>query len=88
MVLIDWIKKSISKFNKLDKKIGNSFNKLDKKIDNKFNELEKGIVKLEAELVGLDKGVSSIETSVQKSPEITEKFSELKNWLQIASYFS
>ena len=73
-----------NKFNELDKKIDNKFNELDKKIDNKFNEVEKGIVKLEAELGGLDKRVSSIETSVQKIPEITEKFGELKNWRQIA----
>ena len=28
--------------------------------------------------------MSNIESSVQKIPEITEKFGELKNWRQIA----
>ena len=71
-------------FNELDKKIDNKFNELDKKIDNKFNELDKKIIKLESDLQGMDKRMSNIESSVQKIPEITEKFGELKNWRQIA----
>ncbi|MEL6438060.1 MAG: DUF1664 domain-containing protein [Cyanobacteria bacterium J06621_8] len=75
--------------------IQNGFNQLDKKIDDRFNELkfelkedinrvEKRIIKLESDLQGMDKRISNIETSVQKIPEITEKFGELKNWRQIA----
>ena len=64
--------------------IKDGFNELDKKIDNKFNELDKKIIKLESDLQGMDKRMSNIESSVQKIPEITEKFGELKNWRQIA----
>ncbi len=71
-------------FNQLDKKIDSKFNDLDKKIDNRFNELDKRVIKLESDLQGIDKRMSNMETSVQKIPEITEKFGELKNWRQIA----
>ena len=64
--------------------IKDGFNQLDKKIDDKFNELDKRIIKLESDLQGIDKRMSNIESSVQKIPEITEKFGELKNWRQIA----
>ena len=88
-------KKIDSKFNELDKKIDNKFNELDKKIDNKFNELDKKINSVEAslkqeitevrgELKVIDARQKNVETSVQKIPEITEKFGELKNWRQIA----
>jgi chromosome segregation ATPase len=84
-----------SKFNELDKKIDNKFNELDKKIDNKFNELDKKIDNVKSELKQdiadvrgdikvVDAKQKNIETSVQKIPEITEKFGELKNWRQIA----
>ena len=83
------------KFNELDKKIDNKFNELDKKIDNKFNELDKKIDNVESALKQeisevrgdikvIDARQKNVETSVQKIPEITEKFGELKNWRQIA----
>ncbi|MEM7757644.1 MAG: DUF1664 domain-containing protein [Cyanobacteria bacterium P01_A01_bin.40] len=82
-------------FNELDKKIDNKFNELDKKIDNKFNELDKKIDNVKSELKQeiadvrgdikvVDAKQKNIETSIQKIPEITEKFGELKNWRQIA----
>ena len=84
-----------SKFNELDKKIDHKFNELDKKIDHKFNELDKKIDNVESnlkqeisdvrgELKVIDARQKNVETSVQKIPEITEKFGELKNWRQIA----
>ena len=84
-----------SKFNELDKKIDNKFNELDKKIENKFNELDKKIDNVESalkqeisdvrgDLKAIDARQKNVETSVQKIPEITEKFGELKNWRQIA----
>jgi hypothetical protein len=48
------------------------------------NELDKRIIKLESNLQSMDKRMSNIESSVQKIPEITEFFGELKNWRQIA----
>ena len=88
-------KKIDNKFNELDKKIDNKFNELDKKIDNKFNELDKKIDQVKSEVKQeiadvrgdikvVDAKQKNIETSVQKIPEITEKFGELKNWRQIA----
>ena len=82
-------------FNQLDRKIDNKFNELDKKIDNKFNELDKKIDRVESELKQkisdvkgdvktTDARIKNVETAIQKIPEITEKFGELKNWRQIA----
>jgi hypothetical protein len=47
---------------------------IDKKIGDKFNQLDNRIIKLESDLQGIDKRMSNIESSVQKIPEITEKF--------------
>jgi transcription initiation factor TFIIIB Brf1 subunit/transcription initiation factor TFIIB len=88
-------KKIDNKFNELDKKIENKFNELDKKIENKFNELDKKIENVQSELKQeiaevrsdikvVDAKQKNVETAVQKIPEITEKFGELKNWRQIA----
>lgn len=45
----------------------------------------KGDIKaLHAEVQGLEKRLSNIESSARKIPEITEKFGELKNWRQTA----
>ena len=82
-------------FNQLDRKINDKFNELDKKIDNKFNELDKKIDQVKSEIKQeiaevrgdiktIDARIKIVETSVQKIPEITEKFGELKNWRQIA----
>ena len=73
-----------SKFNELDKKIDNKFNELDKKIDNVESTLKQEISDVRGELKVIDARQKNVETSVQKIPEITEKFGELKNWRQIA----
>jgi ElaB/YqjD/DUF883 family membrane-anchored ribosome-binding protein len=73
-----------SKFNELDKKIDNKFNELDKKIDNVKSELKQDIADVRGDIKVVDAKQKNIETSVQKIPEITEKFGELKNWRQIA----
>ncbi|MGK7914613.1 MAG: hypothetical protein AB4038_03580 [Prochloraceae cyanobacterium] len=83
------------KFNELDNKIDSNFNELDKKFDSNFNELDKKIDTVKSELKQeisdvrgdikvIDARQKNVETSVQKIPEITEKFGELKNWRQIA----
>ena len=88
-------KKIDTKFNELDQRIDANFNELDKKIDTKFNELDKKIDKVESALKQeisdvrgdikvIDARQKNVEISVQKIPEITEKFGELKNWRQIA----
>ncbi|MGK7936510.1 MAG: hypothetical protein AB4206_12045, partial [Xenococcaceae cyanobacterium] len=73
-----------SKFNELDKKIDNKFNELDKKIDNVESRLKQEISEVRGDLKVIDARQKNVETSVQKIPEITEKFGELKNWRQIA----
>ena len=73
-----------SKFNELDEKIDNKFNELDKKIDNVESTLKQEISDVRGELKVIDARQKNVETSVQKIPEITEKFGELKNWRQIA----
>ena len=77
-------KKIDNKFNELDKNIDNKFNELDKKIDNVKSELKQEIADVRGDIKVVDAKQKNIETSVQKIPEITEKFGELKNWRQIA----
>ena len=71
-------------FNQLDKKIDNKFNELDKKIDHVESALKQEISDLRGDLKVIDARQKNVETSIQKIPEITEKFGELKNWRQIA----
>ncbi|BAU64839.1 hypothetical protein STA3757_22150 [Stanieria sp. NIES-3757] len=73
-----------NKFNELDKKIDNKFNELDKKIDHVQSELKQEIAEVRGDLKVIDAKQKNVETAVQKIPEITEKFGELKNWRQIA----
>ena len=73
-----------SKFNELDKKIDHKFNELDRKIDNVESNLKQEISDVRGDLKAIDARQKNVETSVQKIPEITEKFGELKNWRQIA----
>lgn len=72
------------KFNELDKKIDNKFNELDRKIDTVKSELKQEITEIRGDLKTVDARMKNVETAVQKIPEITEKFGELKNWRQIA----
>ena len=71
-------------FNELDKKIENKFNELDKKIDKVESALKQEISEVRGDLKAIDARQKNVEISVQKIPEITEKFGELKNWRQIA----
>ena len=79
----------------LDRKIDDKFNGLDRKIDTVKSELKQEITEIKSELKQemsdirgeiktIDARQKNVETSVQKIPEITEKFGELKNWRQIA----
>ena len=68
------------KFNELDKKIDNKFNELDRKIDSVKSELKQEITEIRGDIKTIDARVKNVETAVQKIPEITEKFGELKNW--------
>ena len=81
--------------NHLDRKIDDKFNELDRKIDTVKSELKQEITEIKSELKQemsdirgdiktIDARQKNVETSVQKIPEITEKFGELKNWRQIA----
>ena len=42
------------------------------------------IKELKGEINTVDARIKNVEIAVQKIPEITEKFGELKNWRQIA----
>ena len=84
-------KKIDNKFNELDKKIDRSqfelqqqINQLEKKVDKTKSELQEQIIKLEGEIKIVDSRQKNVEIAIQKIPEITEKFGELKNWRQIA----
>ena len=76
---------------RLEKQITQVESKLEKQITQVESKLEKQVIKVEgdiqtlhAEIKGVDKRLSSIENSIAKIPEITEKFGELKNWRQTA----
>ena len=82
-------------FNQLDRKIDSKFIDLDRKIDNVKSELKQEITEVKSELKQemseirgdiktIDARQKNVETAIQKIPEITEKFGELKNWRQIA----
>jgi ElaB/YqjD/DUF883 family membrane-anchored ribosome-binding protein len=82
-------------FNQLDRKIDDKLNQLDRKIDAVKSELKQEITEIKSELKQeiteirgdlktIDARQKNVETAVQKIPEITEKFGELKNWRQIA----
>ena len=71
-------------FNQLDRKIDNKFNELDKKIDRVESELKQKISDVKGDVKTTDARIKNVETAIQKIPEITEKFGELKNWRQIA----
>ena len=80
------------KFNELDRKIDNKFNELDRKIDNVKSELKQEITEVRGDIKGLkgeintlDARLKNVETAVQKIPEITEKFGELKKRCDPAS---
>ena len=47
-------------------------------------ELKQEMNDIRGDIKTIDARMKNVETAVQKIPEITEKFSELKNWLQIA----
>ena len=78
-------------FNQLDRKIDDKFNQLDRKIDTVKSELKQEISEVKSELKQemseikgdirtIEARQKNVETAIQKIPEITEKFGELKNW--------
>ena len=48
------------------------------------SELKQEIADVRGDIKAIDARFKNVETAVQKIPEITEKFGELKNWRQIA----
>ena len=54
-----------------------------KAVNDSLNQLEKGQAEMKAELNGIDKRLTNVESSVQKIPDLSEKIGELKNWKQI-----
>jgi len=81
--------------NQLDRKIDNKFHELDRKISEVKSELKQEISEVKSELKQeisdirgdiktIDARFKNVETAIQKIPDISEKFGELKNWRQIA----
>ena len=86
---------SSTEIQQLQKLIEDGFAQLDRKIDTVKSELKLEITEVKSELKqeiadirgdikAIDARFKNVETAVQKIPEITEKFGELKNWRQIA----
>ena len=84
-----------SKFIDLDRKIDNVKSELKQEITEVKSELKQEITEVKSELKQemseirgdiktIDARQKNVETAIQKIPEITEKFGELKNWRQIA----
>ena len=78
-------------FNNLDKKIDKvqaelkeDLNQVKFELKEDINQVEKRVIKIESNLEGMDKRLSNVESAIQKIPEISEKFGELRNWRQIA----
>jgi hypothetical protein len=55
-----------------------------KEITEVKSELKQEIAEVRGDIKAIDARIKNVETAVQKIPEITEKFGELKNWRQIA----
>lgn len=78
-------------FNNLDKKIDTvkselkeDINRVQLELKEDINRVEKRVIKVESDIEGMDKRLSNVESAIQKIPEISKKFGELKNWRQIA----
>ena len=78
-------------FNNLDQKIDKvqaelkeDINQVKFELKEDINQVEKRVIKVESNLEGMDKRLSNVESAIQKIPEISEKFGELRNWRQIA----
>ena len=83
------------RFNQLDRKIDTVKAELKQEITEVKSEIKQEIAEVKLELKEeisdirgdiktIDARIKNVETAVQKIPEITEKFGELKNWRQIA----
>ena len=70
--------------NQLDRKIDNKFHELDRKISEVKSELKQEISDIRGDIKTIDARFKNVETAIQKIPDISEKFGELKNWRQIA----
>lgn len=71
--------------------IGEQFGQVNKRLDSietefrkDINELKISVAKLDEKVSGLSDRTKTVENTLTKLPEITEKFGELKNWRQIA----
>ncbi|MGL5872655.1 MAG: hypothetical protein ACRC2R_09860 [Xenococcaceae cyanobacterium] len=71
--------------------IGEQFGQVNKKLDlietefrKDIHELKISVAKLDEKVSGLSDRTKTVENTLTKLPEITEKFGELKNWRQIA----
>ena len=77
---------------------GTEIQQLKEFINDRFNQLDSKIEQVQTDIKGLDRRLRDIElnqaetkgrmdewkTSIQKIPDLSEKFGELKNWRQIA----
>jgi archaellum component FlaC len=67
--------------------IGEQFGQVNKRlesIEKDINDLKISVTRLDATVGGLSDRTKTVEATLTKLPEITEKFGELKNWRQIA----
>lgn len=71
-------------FNQLDRKIDVVKSELKQEITEVKSELKQEIAEVRGDIKAMDARLKNVETAIQKIPEISEKFGELKNWRQIA----
>jgi prefoldin subunit 5 len=69
-----------NRFNQLDRKIDETKSELKLEITEVKSELKQEIVQIKADIKGIDKRLSTVETSIQKIPDLAEKVGEFKNW--------
>ena len=72
------------RFNQLDRKIDTVKSELKQEITEVKSELKQEITEIRGDIKTIDARLKNVETAIQKIPDITEKFGELKNWRQIA----
>lgn len=71
-------------FNQLDRKIDVVKSELKQEITEVKSEIKQEIAEVRGDIKAMDARLKNVETAIQKIPEISEKFGELKNWRQIA----
>ncbi len=70
--------------NQVKSELKEDINQVKLELKEDIHNVEKQVIKIESDLEAMDKRLSNVETAIQKIPEITEKFGELKNWRQTA----